>query len=131
MPSAIGRFREGDPLGATRLNELVDAVNGLKDIRVAGGLTSRKGPGGIMLGVSFPTVPSPARTTAGGITARAGSTLGQGNVVLEVREDDEVSDGAEVVCYSNFAIAVAHPANLMVAWDGSAYWLIGADCPEE
>jgi hypothetical protein len=68
-----------------------------------------------------------ARTTAGGITARWGSTLGRGTVVIEERDGDGVKDGPEEACFSSFALAVPHPAHVIVAWDGGAYALVSAD----
>jgi hypothetical protein len=70
-----------------------------------------------------------ARTTTGGIGARSGSTLGQGTIVIEDRSGTTVSDGTTELCFSNFNVAIPHPTNLTVGWDGSAYALVGADCP--
>lgn len=93
------------------------------------GFDVHDGDGGRTVHFSPPSQVKYARTTTGGITARSGSTLGVGSIVIEERTGAAVADGAAVTCYSTFAAAVAHPSNLMVMRDGTAYALVSVECP--
>ncbi len=130
MSLSIQRYRRGDPIRADDMNKIVDEVTRLGHISVSG-MTMFDGPSGIGFAVPRPHEPAAfASTTSGGISAASGSTLGEGDVVLAVRSGNTVADGGTVKCYSRFTVAVAHPSNLVVAWDGSDWLLVGADCPE-
>jgi hypothetical protein len=95
----------------------------------SGGLVSRLHPGGLTIGVVFPRPVTSAVVAPEGISAAyAADTLGEGYATVRVRDGAALRDGEAVKVYSHFTVAVPGHTRVVVAWDGGAYILVGADC---
>lgn len=126
----IPLYKKGEPLHARTVNILADEVRKLNRVRTGPGLAARMGPGGLTMGVAFPTVPINAVSTSAITAAPDADTLGAGTAMLRTRDEANLVDDEEVDVFSNMSVEIPSGTRLVVAWDGAGYLLLTADCPD-
>jgi hypothetical protein len=118
----------GDPVVDAAFKMWRQAIEGSHNWEVRGSADLNSSKEGYNLFVKSGKGTMSAVVTAE-ISAMSGSTLGDGEATIRVRDGDalvDVETGA--IVYSEFSVVVTVGTNIRVQPDGDAYMLVTADC---
>lgn len=118
-----GRFREGDVLGAARLNAIEDELRRLGTVRVAGGLSAASTAGGVAYSVTPPDTVRVAQVGVSAIAALSSSTPGSGAITLYSMGGTTLAAGEPATAY-NLASGTVTAGAWIIVVDVQGKWFV-------